>query len=247
MSHRHKHRPQEGDAETKETPTAEGTPEAAGTEAADVASLLPDSPTPPPAEQPSMHPTISINVSTTKPEVKKVMNVTPNPAATALTAARKAAETGAMGRTVLGQKVKMAAEAYAKRMSVPSNDLSENAARIKMLQDLLNLACPSTRLDMETATDVARVLFDHFRNHWGKTYDESTLLRQGRTLKGTAYDTDKLVTFFTVFTELAEGVTDKKIVTFDDARVNKFFKNPNLAIAVCRIRDNINNRNRGHK
>lgn len=162
-------------------------------------------------------------------------------------AARRAANVVGGNHTVTGRKVLDLLSRYQAKMSVPSNNREENIVRIKMLQQVLNAACPQTNLDLQTATDVARIVFDHMMANWGTVYNDTNIFRMGDTLKGTAYDMDKLVLFFEAFIQMVEGVQDKKRILFDDGRLSKVLKNPNMVIAMGRIRDSINTRNFGTK
>ena len=158
-------------------------------------------------------------------------------------AKRRALAAAAVRHTPAGQKVAKMFDDYKARMSVPSNDREENKIRIRMLQQILNAACPNTKIDLQTATDVARVVFDKLSEGWGTVYDDTTLFRMGDTLKGSAYDMDKLVLFFEAFVQMIEGVQEKKKVLFDDGRLSKVLRNQNMVIAMGRIRENINLRN----
>lgn len=146
--------------------------------------------------------------------------------------------------TALGNKVIQLFDEYEKRMSVQTTDRQESMYRIRMLQNILNTACPQMQnMDMTTATDIARICYNKLNNGWGTIYTDTNLFRLGNTLKGTAYDMDKLVLFFEAYVQMIEGVREKKKVLFDDGRLQKVLRNPNVAIAMCRIRDNINKRN----
>ena len=162
-------------------------------------------------------------------------------------AARRAANAVSGNHTATGRKVLDLLAKYQARMSVPSDSREENIMRIKMLQQVLNTACPQANLDLQTATDIARIVFDHMMTNWGTVYNDTNIFRMGDTLKGTAYDMDKLVLFFEAFVQMVEGVQDKKRVLFDDGRLSKVLKNPNMVIAMGRIRDSINARNFGTK
>ena len=98
-------------------------------------------------------------------------------------------------------------------------------------------------MDMTTATDIARIMVEKIREGWGTIYTESNMFRLGDTLKGTAYDMDKLTLFITAFTSMVDATREKKKVLIDQTRLSKVLKNPNLAIAMCKIRDNLNARN----
>ena len=158
-------------------------------------------------------------------------------------ARRRALAAAVTRHTPVGQKVAKMFDDYKVRMSTPSNDREENMVRIRMLQQILNAACPNTKLDLQTATDIARVVFDKLTEGWGTVYDDTTIFRMGNTLKGTAYDMDKLVLFFEAYVQMIEGVQEKKKVLFDDGRLSKVLRNPNMVIAMGRIRDSINSRN----
>ena len=155
-------------------------------------------------------------------------------------ARRRAAAAASIHHTPTGLKVQKMFEAYNARMATKSNDREENMARIRMLQQILNAACPNLQLDLQTATDVVRVVFDNFMKGWGTLYNDRNIFRMGDTLKGSAYDLDKLTLFFEAFVQMVEGAQDKKKVLFDDARIGKVLRNPNIVIAMGRIRDNIN-------
>lgn len=143
--------------------------------------------------------------------------------------------------SILGNKVIQLFDEYAQRMAKPSNDRQENMFRIRMLQNIVNTACPQgSSMDLATATDVARICYDKLNEGWGTIYDDTTIFRLGNTLKGTAYDMDKLVLFITAFTQMIDSAREKKKVLFDEVRIQKILKNPNMATAICRIRDNIN-------
>ena len=158
-------------------------------------------------------------------------------------ARRRAAAAASARHTPTGLKVQKMFETYNARMKIKSNDREENMARIRMLQQILNAACPNLQLDLQTATDVVRVVFDNFMSGWGTIYNDKNIFRLGDTLKGSAYDLDKLTLFFEAFVQMIEGVQDKKKILFDDARLGKVLRNPNIVIAMSRIRDNINARN----
>ena len=145
--------------------------------------------------------------------------------------------------TMLGQKVIKLMDDYKSRMSTPSNDRQENMERIRMLQNIVNTAAPQLpNMDMTTATDIARIMVEKIREGWGTIYTESNMFRLGDTLKGTAYDMDKLTLFITAFTSMVDATKEKKKVLIDQTRLSKVLKNPNLAIAMCKIRDNLNAR-----
>lgn len=156
---------------------------------------------------------------------------------------RRAANSVATKHTAVGTRLLGLLADYRRRMSTPSTDRNENMLRIRMLQNIVNVACPQIPLDMQTATDVARIMFDEFMNGWGTVYDDTTIFRLGNTLKGTAYEFDKMVIFIEAFIQMVEGVAEKKKILFDDARITKVLRNNNVATAMCRIRDNINTRN----
>jgi len=162
---------------------------------------------------------------------------------TNLFARRRAMNAAATNHSMVGNKLIQLFDAYKARMSVPSKDKEENKVRIKMLQDILNTACPQNPLDLQTATDVARIMFDKLREGWGTIYTDSTIFRMGETLKGTAYDLDKLVMFIEAYVQMVEASVDKSPVMFDEGRLNKILKNPNMVIAMTRIKENINKRN----
>lgn len=150
-----------------------------------------------------------------------------------------------VNHTVLGQKVIKLMDEYKARMSTPSDDRQENMQRIKMLQNIVGVAAPQmNNMDLTIATDVARVMFEKINEGWGTVYTESNLFRLGETLKGTAFDMDKLTMFVTAFTAMSDAARDSsRKVVIDENRLAKVLKNQNLAIAICRIRDNINARN----
>lgn len=150
-----------------------------------------------------------------------------------------------VNHTALGQKVIKLMDEYKARMSTPSDDRQENMQRIKMLQNIVGVAAPQmNNMDLTTATDVARIMFEKINEGWGTVYTESNLFRLGETLKGTAFDMDKLTMFITAFTAMSDAARDKsRKVVIDENRLAKVLKNQNLAIAICRIRDNINTRN----
>ena len=156
---------------------------------------------------------------------------------------RRAANSVAGNHTTLGKRVLGLLKDYHARMAVPSNDRQENMIRIRMLQNIVTVACPQTPLDLQTATDVVRIMFDEFMDGWGTVYSDNTIFRLGDTLKGTAYEFDKLVMFIEAFVQMVEGIREKKKVLFDDLRLQKVLRNNNVAISMCRIRDNINTRN----
>ena len=150
-----------------------------------------------------------------------------------------------VNHTALGQKVIKLMDEYKARMSTPSDDRQENMQRIKMLQNIVGVAAPQmNNMDLTTATDVARIMFEKINEGWGTVYTESNLFRLGETLKGTAFDMDKPTMFITAFTAMSDAARDKsRKVVIDENRLAKVLKNQNLAIAICRIRDNINTRN----
>ena len=156
---------------------------------------------------------------------------------------RRAANSVATKHTAVGNRLITLLAEYRKRMLVPSNDRNENMQRIRMLQNIVNVACPQIALDMQTATDVSRIMFDEFMSGWGTAYDDTTIFRLGNTLKGTAYEFDKMVMFIEAFVQMVEGAIERKKILFDDARLQKVLRNNNVATAMCRIRDNINTRN----
>jgi len=158
-------------------------------------------------------------------------------------ARRRAMNAAATGHTMLGNQVIALFDQYKARMSTPPKDREENKARIKMLQNILNAACPQTNMDLQTATDVARIMFDKLMEGWGTIYTDSTIFRMGETLKGTAYDLDKLVMFIEAYVQMVEASVYKSPVMFDEGRLNKILKNPNMVIAMTRIKENINKRN----
>jgi hypothetical protein len=86
-------------------------------------------------------------------------------------------------------------------------------------------------------------MFDEFMNNWGTIYTDSNVFLLGNTLKGTAYELDKLVIFVEAFVQMVEGASEHKKILFDDVRLRKVLKNDTVVTAMCRIRDNINTRN----
>lgn len=144
--------------------------------------------------------------------------------------------------TVVGEKLLRELANYRTRMSTPSRDREELARRIRMLQSIVNIACPTQALDLQTATDVVRIMFDEFMKNWGTVYTDSNIFLLGNTLKGTAYELDKMVIFVEAFVQMIEGASEKKKILFDDTRLRKVLKNETVVTAMCRIRDNINTR-----
>lgn len=266
MGKKHRHERQEAQQEEPvqpgiEEPTAAETAEQPADGVAELISdadpeepqevsgdAAPEESTPPPepvVEKPVVPPMAAAAPKTVTPK-EKVMSadiIKQNASANNTFARRRALAAAAVRHTPAGQKVAKMFDDYKARMSVPSTDREENMTRIRMLQQILNAACPNTKLDLQTATDVARVVFDKMTEGWGTVYDDTTLFRMGNTLKGSAYDMDKLVLFFEAYVQMIEGVQEKKKVLFDDGRLSKVLRNQNMVIAMGRIRDNINNVN----
>lgn len=144
--------------------------------------------------------------------------------------------------TALGEKVIKLFDEYNTRMSTPSEDRNENIMRIRMLKNIADTACPTTLLDNQTATDVARIVFEKLQQGWGKLYTENTIFRMGDSLKGTQNDLNKMQLFITAFTQMIDCVASKSKICFDDEKISSVLKNPNMAIAMIRIKDNINKR-----
>lgn len=145
--------------------------------------------------------------------------------------------------TIVGTRLLKTIDEYRTSMAVPTRDRDELARRIRKLQEIVNTACPTKELDLQTATDVVRIMFDEFMKNWGTIYTDSNIFLLGNTLKGTAYELDKLVIFVEAFVQMVEGASEKKKVLFDDTRLRKVLKNGSVVTAMCRIRDNINTRN----
>lgn len=145
--------------------------------------------------------------------------------------------------SIVGNRLLKVIDEYRTRMSTPSRDREELARRIRKLQEVVNTACPMQALDLQTATDVVRIMFDEFMNNWGTIYTDSNVFLLGNTLKGTAYELDKLVIFVEAFVQMVEGASERKKILFDDVRLRKVLKNDTVVTAMCRIRDNINTRN----
>ena len=145
--------------------------------------------------------------------------------------------------SVIGRKLIALLEEYKKRMSVPSNDRNENLARIQMLQNIVRTACPSTSVDMATATEITRIFFDFMLANWGKTFDEHTIFSMGEKLKATTTEADKITMFVTAFTQMVEGALEKKKILFVNSRLKQVMKNDNINIAMTRLRDSLNKRN----
>lgn len=157
--------------------------------------------------------------------------------------ARRAQNAVDTKHTALGRKVIVLLDEYVKRMSTPSNDRAENIARIRMLQNIVNVACPSSATDMQTATDVVRIVFDCINKNWGTVFTDANIFRMGDLLKATKQEADKITMFITAFTQMIEGAREKKRVLFDNNRLGKTIRNMTVATVMGRIRDNINTRN----
>ena len=155
---------------------------------------------------------------------------------------RRAANVVGGKHTVLGNRLLKLLADYRERMKVPTRDRNENMNRIRMLKQIVDTACPVTPLDLQTSTDVVRIMFDEFNANYGKVYKDENLFLLGNTLKGTAYDMDKMVLFVEAFVQMVESIQERKKILFDDARVHKVLRNRNVSLAMCRMRDGINSR-----
>ena len=144
--------------------------------------------------------------------------------------------------TVLGNRLLKLLGDYREKMKIPTRDRTENMNRIRMLKQIVDTACPTTPLDLQTATDVVRIMFDEFNANYGKVYKDENLFLLGNTLKGTAYDMDKMVMFIEAFVQMVEALEEKKKILFDDNRIHKVLRNRNVSLAMCRMRDSINDR-----
>ena len=144
--------------------------------------------------------------------------------------------------TVLGNRLLKLLTDYREKMKVPTRDRTENMNRIRLLKQIVDTACPTTPLDLQTATDVVRIMFDEFNANYGSVYKDENLFLLGNTLKGTAYDMDKMVMFIEAFVQMVEAISEKKKILFDDNRIHKVLRNRNVSLAMCRMRDGINDR-----
>jgi len=155
---------------------------------------------------------------------------------------RRAANSVATGHTALGNRLLKQLTDYRERMRTPTRDRTENMNRIRLLQQIVNTACPTTALDIQTATDVVRIMFDEFMQYYGEVYKDENIFLLGNTLKGTAYDMDKIVMFIEAFMQMVDAIHEKKKILFDDNRMHKILRNRNVSLAMCRMRDGINSR-----
>lgn len=146
-------------------------------------------------------------------------------------------------RSHLGDKLNKLFAEYRKRMSIPTKDREELKARIKILKDIVDTACPTNQLDLQTATEMVRIVFDNMMKDWGTIYTDSNIFALGDQLKGTAYELDKMVMFIEAIVAMIEAVHDKNRITISIERLGTVLKNPNVAIAIDRIRQNIDRRN----
>ncbi len=146
-------------------------------------------------------------------------------------------------RSHLGSKLNTLFAEYRKRMSVPTKDREELKARIKILKDIVDTACPTNQLDLQTATETVSIVFDNLMKDWGTIYTDSNIFALGDQLKGTAYELDKMVMFIEAIVAMIEAVQDKNRITISIERLGNVLKNPNVAIAIDRIRQNIDRRN----
>ena len=144
--------------------------------------------------------------------------------------------------TVLGNRLMKLLTDYREKMKNPTRDRAENMNRIRLLKQIVDTACPTTPLDLQTATDVVRIMFDEFNTNYGTIYKDENLFLLGNTLKGTAYDMDKMVMFVEAFVQMVEAISEKKKILFDDNRIHKVLRNRNVSLAMCRMRDGINDR-----
>jgi hypothetical protein len=145
--------------------------------------------------------------------------------------------------SAFGRRLITLLDEYKARMSVPSKDRQENLKRIQMLQNIVRAACPTSAVDMPTATELVRIFFDFMLENWGKTFDETTIFSMGEKLKATTAEADKITMFVTAFSQMVEGALEKKRILFVTSRLKQVMRNDNVNIALCRIRDNINKRN----